>query len=50
MMIMYIVRKVNEEQEKKYLLKLDRLAGKLEVYRKADNSILNKHYSITTRF
>lgn len=49
-MIMYIVRKVNEEQEKKYLLKLDRLAGKLEVYRKADNSILNKHYSIRPDF
>ena len=34
---MYIVRKETENQASKYLLKLDRVAGKLEIYRKADN-------------
>ena len=43
---MYIVRKETENQASRYLLKLDRVAGKLEIYRKADNSILNENYSI----
>lgn len=43
---MYIVRKETENQARKYLLILGRVAGKLEIYRKADNSILNEHYSI----
>lgn len=47
---MYIVRKETENQVSKYLLKLDRGAGKLEIYRKADNSILNEHYSIRPDF
>lgn len=47
---MYIVRKETENQASKYLLKLDRVAGKLEIYRKADNSILNEHYSIRSDF
>lgn len=47
---MYIVRKETENQARKYLLKLDRGAGKLEIYRKADNSILNEHYSIRPDF
>mgnify|MGYP000787300790 FL=1 len=47
---MYIVRKETENQARKYLLILDRVAGKLEIYRKADNSILNEHYSIRPDF
>ena len=47
---MYIVRKETENQARKYLLKLNRGAGKLEIYRKADNSILNEHYSIRPDF
>ena len=47
---MYIVRKETENQASRYLLKLDRVAGKLEIYRKADNSILNEHYSIRSDF
>lgn len=43
---MYIVKKEFENQEKNYLLKLNRMDHKLEVYQKADNSILNEHYSI----
>ena len=44
---MYIVRKETENQVSKYLLKLDRGAGKLEIYRKADNSILNELFNST---
>lgn len=47
---MYIVKKEFENQEKNYLLKLNRTDCKLEVYQKADNSVLNEHYSIRPDF
>lgn len=47
---MYIVKREFENQEKNYLLKLNRTEHKLEVYQKADNSVLNGHYSIRPDF
>lgn len=47
---MYIVKKGFVNQEKNYLLKLNRMDHKLEVYKKADNSVLNEHYSIRPDF
>ena len=47
---MYIVKREFENQEKNYLLKLNRTDHKLEVYQKADNSVLNEHYSIRPDF
>ena len=47
---MYIVKRDFENQEMNYLLKLNRTDHKLEVYQKADNSVLNEHYSIRSDF
>ena len=47
---MYIVKKEFENQGTNYLLKLNRTDHKLEVYQKADNSVLNEHYSIRPDF
>ena len=47
---MYIVKREFENQETNYLLKLNRTDHKLEVYQKADNSVLNEHYSIRSDF
>ena len=47
---MYIVKRDFENQEMNYLLKLNRTDHKLEVYQKADNSVLNEHYSIRPDF
>ena len=47
---MYIVKREFENQETNYLLKLNRTAHKLEIYQKADNSVLNEHYSIRPDF
>ena len=47
---MYIVKKEFVNQEKNYLLKLNRTTHKLEIYQKADNSVLNEHYSIRPDF
>ena len=47
---MYIVKREFENQETNYLLKLNRTDHRLEVYQKADNSVLNEHYSIRSDF
>ena len=47
---MYIVKREFENQEMNYLLKLNRTDHRLEVYQKADNSVLNEHYSIRSDF
>ena len=47
---MYIVKRKFENQGTNYLLKLNRTDHKLEVYQKADNSVLNEHYSIRPDF
>ena len=47
---MYIVKREFENQGTNYLLKLNRTDHKLEVYQKADNSVLNEHYSIRSDF
>lgn len=41
---MYIVKKEFVNQEKNYLLKLNRTTHKLEIYQKADNSVLNEKF------
>ena len=45
-----IIHKFSSAIEKKYLLKLNRTSSQLELYKKADNSVLHKYYPIRSDF
>lgn len=45
-----IIHKFSSAIGKKYLLKLNRTSSQLELYKKADNSVLHKYYSIRSDF